>query len=181
MSLMLQLAEYPATWIAVTGLVYLLADGIYKRAGCFPLLNPVLIAVLLLIALLKLTGVSYASYFNGARPIHLLLGPATVALGIPLYLNLAKMKQYFIPLSIALLVGSLVGIVSILLIGPAVGLSWLIHPKPLWCIWVSRKLDILQNSLLVMAEQKTPSLPLSSVLLPPGKESLPENLQSLPN
>ena len=124
MSAMLSLADYPATWIAVTGLVYVLASWLYHRAACFPLLNPVLVAVLLIIGLLKITGVSYASYFNGAKPIHLLLGPATVALAIPLYLNLAKMKEYLIPLTIALLIGSVVGVVSILLIGPVLGLSW---------------------------------------------------------
>lgn len=124
MSLSLHLAQFPATWIAVTGVAYLLANKLYKRAHCFPLLNPVLIAVLMIIGVLKLTNVSYATYFDGARPIHLLLGPATVALAIPLYLNLAKMKEYFFPLLIALLVGSIVGVLSVLLIGSAVGLSW---------------------------------------------------------
>ncbi len=124
MNFSLNLAHYPATWIAVSCLAYMLANQLYKRANCFPLLNPVLIAVLMIIGVLKLTNVSYATYFDGARPIHLLLGPATVALAIPLYLNLAKMKEYFIPLALALFVGSSVGIVSVLLIGPALGLSW---------------------------------------------------------
>ncbi|MBM5575746.1 LrgB family protein [Deefgea sp. CFH1-16] len=124
MSVISAIAQYPATWIALTGVTYLLADTLYHRARCFPLLNPVLVSVLLLIAVLKISGVSYATYFAGAKPIHLLLGPATVALAIPLYLNLAKMKQYFIPLSIALLVGSTVGIVSVLILGQWMGLSW---------------------------------------------------------
>ena len=119
----LKLAQYPATWIAVTGVVYLLADKLYRRSRYFPLFNPVLVSVLLLIAILKITGVSYATYFAGAKPIHLLLGPATVALAIPLYLNLAKMKQYFIPVSIALLVGASVGIVSVFILGQWFGLS----------------------------------------------------------
>ena len=124
MTVSLHLAQFPATWIAVTGIAYLFANKLYKRAHCFPLLNPVLISVLMIIVLLKLTNVSYATYFNGAYPIHLLLGPATVGLAIPLYLNLAKMKAFFLPLVLALLVGSVVGMVSVLLIGSALGLDW---------------------------------------------------------
>lgn len=124
MSISVNLAQFPATWIAVTGLAYLLANALYKRANCFPLLNPVLVSVLMIIGLLKLTETSYAVYFYGAQPIHLLLGPATVALAIPLYTNLAKMKQYFWPLLIALLIGSVVGMVSVLIIGSLLGLDW---------------------------------------------------------
>ncbi|QZA79126.1 LrgB family protein [Deefgea tanakiae] len=124
MNFSIDLAQFPATWIAVTGLAYLLANKIYKQANCFPLLNPVLISVLLIIGILQLTHTPYDVYFHGAQPIHLLLGPATVALAIPLYSNLAKMKAYFWPLLIALGVGSLVGMVSVLIIGSALGLDW---------------------------------------------------------
>jgi predicted murein hydrolase (TIGR00659 family) len=83
----------------------------------------VLLSVLLLITLLHYARVPYPSYFAGAMPIHLLLGPATVALAIPLYANLQRVRDYLAPLLIALGIGSLVGIISGLLIGHALGLS----------------------------------------------------------
>jgi len=124
MNFSIDLAQFQATWIAVTGLAYLLANAIYKRAHCFPLLNPVLISVLLIIGLLKLSNTTYDVYFHAAQPIHLLLGPATVALAVPLYSNLAKMQAYFWPLLISLLLGAVVGVFSVLLIGTALGLDW---------------------------------------------------------
>jgi predicted murein hydrolase (TIGR00659 family) len=106
------LATSPLLGLTVTLLAYVAGDWVYRRAGMHPLLNPVLIAVLALVLLLKLTGTSYATYFEGAQFVHFLLGPATVALAVPLYFNLGKLKRLWLPLLGGLLAGSLTAVIS---------------------------------------------------------------------
>ena len=77
----------PLFWLTLTVGCYLVADGIYRASNLFPLLNPVAISVALVSACLIAFDVSYERYFNGAKFIHFLLGPATVALAVPIYLN----------------------------------------------------------------------------------------------
>ena len=79
------------------------------------------IAIALLGALLTLTGTDYQTYFNGAQFVHFLLGPATVALAVPLYRNLALVRRNLLPIAAALLVGSTVAIVSAVLVAKALG------------------------------------------------------------
>ncbi|TJZ71034.1 LrgB family protein [Chitiniphilus eburneus] len=117
------LAAYPGLWLVVTGAVFLLADKLFRASRRFPLLNPVLVSILVLIATLRLFNVSYTDYFAGAQMIHLLLGPATVALAMPLYLNLHHVRAWMMPLTIALVVGCVVGIASALALGQLFGLS----------------------------------------------------------
>jgi putative effector of murein hydrolase len=72
-----------------------------------PLVNPVAIAVALLVTILTLTKTPCRTYFAGAQFVHFLLGPATVALAIPLYQQLAKLKRnWFVLLGSALLGGA---------------------------------------------------------------------------
>ena len=47
-----------------------------------------MIAVALLVTVLTVTGTPYQTYFDGAQFVHFLLGPVTVALAVPLYLQL---------------------------------------------------------------------------------------------
>jgi putative effector of murein hydrolase len=73
-------------------------------------------------AILLLTGTPYPNYFDGAQFVHFLLGPATVALAVPLYENRSTVLSAVLPMLIALAVGSLTAIVSIVLLAEAVGL-----------------------------------------------------------
>ena len=77
------LSATPLLGLTITLLAYQAAFWLYQRSGMNPLANPVLIAVTFLAALLMLTGTSYQTYCDGAQLVHYLLGPATVALGIP--------------------------------------------------------------------------------------------------
>ncbi|MBT6122213.1 MAG: LrgB family protein [Candidatus Puniceispirillum sp.] len=77
----------PLFWLTLTIGAYLLADRLYRASGLFPLLNPVAISIILVSTCLINFGVEYERYFDGAKFIHFLLGPATVALSIPIYLN----------------------------------------------------------------------------------------------
>jgi putative effector of murein hydrolase len=67
--------------------------------------NPVLIAVLALVAMLLLTGTGYADYFDGAQFVHFMLGPATVALAVPLYSQLKALRGSFLATAVAIVAG----------------------------------------------------------------------------
>jgi len=114
------LSASPLLGLTITLVAYQGAYWIYRRANFHPLLNPVAIAIAVLVTLLKVTGTPYQTYFDGAQFVHFLLGPATVALAIPLYAQLDKLKAAWLPLAGALLVGSATAIAS------AVGVAWLL-------------------------------------------------------
>ncbi|GAA5170558.1 LrgB family protein [Viridibacterium curvum] len=116
------LLTHPACWLTLTLLAYLVGLSMHKRCQRSAWSHPLIIAVALLLPLLWLSGISYPQYFDSARPIHLLLAPATVALAVPLYANLAHARSMLKPLLIALVVGGLCGITSALLIGQLFGL-----------------------------------------------------------
>ena len=116
------LGQGPLVWLTATVVAYLVGDALAQRAGRAPLVNPVLIAVILLAGLLWATGTSYATYFEGAQFVHFLLGPATVALAVPLWLNAARLRRAILPVAVALVVGAGVAMVSALAIGAALGL-----------------------------------------------------------
>lgn len=111
------LAEQPLLWLTVTVGVFWLSRQLYMRLDQFPLLNPVLISILSIMALLWATGVSYEQYFQGAQFINFLLGPVTVTLAVPLAEQITILKKAFVPIMTALAVGGLVGMVSTLFIG----------------------------------------------------------------
>jgi predicted murein hydrolase (TIGR00659 family) len=111
----------PLFWLTATLGAYLAADGLARAARRHPLVNPVAIAIALLGAMLALTGTDYQTYFNGAQFVHFLLGPATVALGVPLYRNLELVKRNLLPMAAALVVGAMVAIVSALVVAKALG------------------------------------------------------------
>ncbi|MGA8714937.1 MAG: LrgB family protein [Roseiarcus sp.] len=111
----------PLFWLTATLAAFLIADALAKAAHRNPLVNHVAIAIALLGVLLKVTGTDYQTYFNGAQFVHFLLGPATVALGVPIYANMALVRRNFWPMAAALLVGAAVAIASALLVAKALG------------------------------------------------------------
>ncbi|MEQ8965962.1 MAG: LrgB family protein [Azospirillaceae bacterium] len=112
------LAETPLVGLTVTLAAYLVGDLIYKRTNLFPLANPVLIAVVLLALLLWATGVDYRTYFEGAQFVHFLLGPATVALAVPLYRQFRAVRRSAPAIVGAVVIGSLTASAS------AVATAW---------------------------------------------------------
>ena len=115
------LAQDPLLWLTATLIAYAVGDAPFKAAGKRTYVNPVLIAVVLLASLLWVAGVQYATYFEGAKFVHFMLGPATVALAAPLYANLGKIKASAIPMIGALVAGSVTAIVSALGVAYAMG------------------------------------------------------------
>ena len=117
------LAEQPLLWLTVTVSAYALAQQLFLRSGEFPLLNPVLVAIGLIVLVLLATDTEYVTYFEGGQYVHFLLGPATVLLAVPLHGQIQRLRRQWLPLGIALLVGSLTAIASTVALGYLLGLT----------------------------------------------------------
>ena len=117
------LAASPLLGLTLTLVAYQLAFALYRRSGMNPLANPVLLAVTLLVLLLLATGTSYQTYFAGAQFVHFLLGPATVALAVPLYAQLRRVRAMLLPVAAGLVAGSLTAALSAMAIGKLFGAS----------------------------------------------------------
>ena len=111
-ALWVYLAATPLFWLTLTVGVWLLADRVALACRRHAAVNPVLISIVLLASLLRASGTSYDVYFDGAQFVHFLLGPATVALAVPLWRNRALVVRELAPMLGALAVGSTVAIVS---------------------------------------------------------------------
>ncbi|SFR55989.1 TIGR00659 family protein [Marinobacter daqiaonensis] len=114
------LSASPLLGLTMTLAAYILAFNLYQRAGSSPLVNPVVVAVVMIILVLLLSGIPYQDYFEGAQFVHFLLGPATVALAVPLYQQLSRLRQLWLPVSIAIVSGVIIAA------GSSIGLAWLL-------------------------------------------------------
>jgi hypothetical protein len=92
------LSGSPLLWLTVTVVAYVIADWISAKSGRNPLVNPVVIAIALVGGLLVATGTGYRTYFDGAQFVHFLLGPATVALAIPLVRHFGTVRRMLLPM-----------------------------------------------------------------------------------
>ncbi|MGB5649307.1 MAG: LrgB family protein [Sedimenticolaceae bacterium] len=117
------LSASPLLGLTVTLVAYSLAYRLYIYANSNPLLNPVITAVVSLICFLLLTDTPYAAYFEGGQFVHFLLGPATVALAVPLYKQCANLKKLWLPVSVGLLAGISIGALSSVGIARMLGAS----------------------------------------------------------
>ena len=127
------LSASPLLGLTMTLCAYLAAQRIFVLCKASPLANPVAITVALLVAVLWFTGMSYERYFAGAQFVHFLLGPATVALAVPLVRQLPRLRRAALPLGAALLAGSVTAIVSAVLVALLLGatpeLAYTLGPK----------------------------------------------------
>lgn len=114
------LAASPLLALTLTLLAYMGGTWLYHRSRQNALLNPVLIAVCVIVGLLVLTDTDYGTYFEGAQFVHFLLGPATVALAVPLYRQVQQVKRSLLAIIVAVISGSLTAALS------AVGIAWLL-------------------------------------------------------
>lgn len=117
------LSATPLLGLTITLVAYQGAYWLFRRSGMHPLANPVLIAVAALVALLLATGTSYQTYFDGAQFVHFLLGPATVALAVPLYTQFRRVRAMLLPIVAGLVAGSLTAALSAMAVGKLFGAS----------------------------------------------------------
>lgn len=110
--------RHPLFCVGVTLGAYQLALAAYERTR-WVFLQPVLVSMLIVIGVLLACGIDYAEYSSSAKVLTILLGPATVALAVPLFLNLKRIRQLFWPTLITLVVAGLFATAL------GIGLGWL--------------------------------------------------------
>ena len=112
------LSSAPLFGLTATFLAYVVATAVYERWDRAPWANPVLWSVVCIGSVLVATGTPYPTYFAGAQFVHVLLGPAVVALAWPLWLRRAELRRRGLALTMAALMGGIAAA------GSAVALGW---------------------------------------------------------
>ncbi|MDE6370482.1 MAG: LrgB family protein [Duncaniella sp.] len=116
----MQFIESDIFLIALTFGVYYAALRLQARTH-LAVLHPILVSVIVLIAFLSLSGISYDTYSRPGHLIEFWLKPAIVALGLPLYTQLRAIRRQFLPIFMSQLAGCVVGIVSVVFIARLMG------------------------------------------------------------
>ncbi|PKM81355.1 MAG: hypothetical protein CVU89_10110 [Firmicutes bacterium HGW-Firmicutes-14] len=114
------LLKEPLFQITTTLVVYTAVNRLYKKFNFF-LFNPLILVTAIMIYILHYTGISYAEYSKGGDMITFLLGPATVALGVPLYKQIPGIRANLKPIVVGVLTGSISALISTLFIARALG------------------------------------------------------------
>jgi predicted murein hydrolase (TIGR00659 family) len=117
------LSARPLLHLTMTLVAFQAGMWCYAKARFNPLVNPVIIAVILIISMLYATKTKYETYFEGAQFVHFLLGPATVALAIPLYRHFEKVRSSALAVISSIIVGSLTAALSAIAVGWSLGAS----------------------------------------------------------
>lgn len=115
------LATSPLVGITLTVSAYWLGRRVYDRTGRHPLAQPVLIAIVLVGAVLVSFHVSYADYLNGARFVGFWLGPATVALALPLHREWERVRRSTLPVLAGVVLGTLVSVSTAIVVTDRLG------------------------------------------------------------
>lgn len=100
------LIHHPLFGVGITLAVFQLAYAAYEKTR-WVFLQPVLVSMTLIVGILLLCGIDYDEYRISAQWLTILLGPATVALAVPLYLNLRRIRELFGPIVITLLIAGM--------------------------------------------------------------------------
>ena len=96
--------------LTLTMTAFVAASIVYIKARLNPLQNSMLLSVIAIIAILYGTDTSYDIYFEGAQFVHFLLGPATVALAIPLYRHSVRVLNSALAILVSLVAGAFSGL-----------------------------------------------------------------------
>lgn len=123
----------PLSWIIITISAYKIGILIYEKSGKHALLQPIVIAYVIMLPILLLAKIPYKQYFDAVFILHFFLGPATVALALPLYKNLKLIQSYFLPIIITLFAGGIFTILS------AVGILWLFDASKITMLSMTTK------------------------------------------
>lgn len=102
--------------------VYIGSVALYKKVK-ISLLHPVLVSILFIVFILSILNVEYSSFEKGSFLIDFMLGPSVVALGYGLYEQFQLIRKHKLSIFTAIIVGSIVGIVSVSLIARWLGAS----------------------------------------------------------
>ncbi len=109
----------------ITLLVFVFATILNKKWSNV-LTTPLLVSTMIIVAILVLLEIPYAEYNKGAQYITYFLTPVTVCFAVPMYKNLDVLKKYAAPIILAILVGSVASVMSVIIISTMLGLSEII-------------------------------------------------------
>lgn len=138
-------ANHPLFWVGVTLAAYQLGVALYQRTK-LAVFHPVLVSTAVLVLVILAAGQDYAHYREAVQPLQVLLGPATVALAVPLYMNFRRIRSYFWPVLICLLVGGTLATVL------AVLLAWLLGAEHMIMMTLAPK-SVTSPIAMLVAEQ----------------------------
>jgi predicted murein hydrolase (TIGR00659 family) len=116
----------PLLGLAATLVAWEAASFLSRLAHGHVLANPMLLCIIILAGLLLLTGTPYRAYFEGGQYVQFLLGPATVALAVPMYANLDRIRRAAPAILPALLTGSVVASLAAMAIAKKLGASHIV-------------------------------------------------------
>jgi predicted murein hydrolase (TIGR00659 family) len=111
----------PLLGLALTLAAYLGARALWTRSGHHSLANPVLVGIAIVVVVLLVTGIDYADYLRGAQYVSFLLGPATVALALPLHRQFRHIRRSALPILVCLVSGAVSAIVVAMVVTKALG------------------------------------------------------------
>lgn len=149
--------HHPLFFVALTLGVYQLAMAAYNKTRWI-VLQPLLVSMVVLISILLALDIDYADYKQGVQFLTVILGPATVALAVPLYLNVRRVRQVLWPTLITLCVGGLLATVL------GVALAWLFGAEPLILKTIAPK-SVTSPIAMLVAEEIGGSASLAAVLV----------------
>jgi predicted murein hydrolase (TIGR00659 family) len=115
------LSTSPLFWLALTLGVYVGADALAAKTSRHPAVNPVLLTVAGVGAVLLATGTSHQTYFAGAQFINVLLGPATVCFAVPILRHRSAIRRNLPAIAVTLAAGTTTGVASAVLLGKLFG------------------------------------------------------------
>ncbi len=124
LDLWLFLQNEPVFWLTATLLAYQAGVIVYKKSNFLTICAPFVIASCLILPLVLCTGTTYETYLSGAHFIDFLLGPATVALAVPVFDQRKRLARLWPAVLIGVSVGAITGIVSTIFLGAIFGASF---------------------------------------------------------
>jgi len=150
----------PLSWIIITLSAYKIGIIIYEKTGKHALLQPIVIAYVIMLPILIMAQIPYKQYFESVSILHFFLGPATVALALPLYKNLKLIQSYFLPILITLILGGIFTILS------ALGILWLFGASKITMLSMTTK-SVTAPITLITAQDigAIPSLAMGFVVI----------------
>ncbi|MGO2083532.1 antiholin-like protein LrgB [Vagococcus sp.] len=107
----------PYVGIIISFIVFGIGTYLFKKTNKFFLFTPLFVAMILGVIVLKATGISYEEYNQGGKVISFFLEPATIAFAIPLYKKRDVLKKYWLEITAAIMIGSLISVTSIVAVG----------------------------------------------------------------
>ena len=137
--------HHPLFGVAITLGAFQLAYAAYERTR-WVFLQPVLVSMIVVIGTLLLCGVRYEEYRTSAQMLTVLLGPATVALAVPLYLNLRRIRELFGPIMLTLLLAG-TGATAL-----GMALAWAFGTDPMILMTLAPK-SVTSPIAMLVAEQ----------------------------